>query len=1538
LTVQTGDTFTFNGDAFTDLTGTGLQISAGALQTTLGTSVDLITEVTGILPIANGGTNSSTAQGAINNLSGLTTNGDLLYHNGTNSTRLARGTNGQCLTANATTIVWGSCGGGVTTIGTIDSQTKSANGAVISGASLFMQTADATNPGLVSTTTQTFAGAKTFSTSVTSPTINATTDFQVNGTSAITADSYLRINQSNQFSNGIWFGSSPLRAAAGGVYLGSAGGDGQIALIPTAADQTRRITLNGGDGSAYFAGNIGIGVTSADTTLHVAGSTLNARDNLNFYRNVAHYNNTGGAQTGTMKIAMPTAKSWSNTMVSVTIRGYDYSTNGNWEVVASGFNWSNPGWINADAEIKGAAPFTQVRLAHDGTRNVILLGTTSTVWQFAQVAVVEVAAGYSSITGWGDGWAISVIASEAGITNSVAPTIPMYITDTGNLGIGTTAPGSYRLNVQGGDVNFSGDLTVGGGDITISGTSTITAGGAQSNWTAATINGTKGGYGGLNFRNGATNLGSLLVDTNIQGFINDADNAWDWYFSNGTLTVGTIPVANLSGLTTAGDLLYYNGTTNTRLARGTNGQCLTSNTTTIVWGSCGSGVTTIGAIDSQTKSANGAVISGVNLYMQTADASNPGLVSTGTQTFAGAKTFNNTVTVQGGAFDLTLNDAGSELRILESVGGAFYGSFDVGDLSADRTYTFPDSTGEVCVAQLGNCFSFGFGGDINAVGDVASGGAFDGTAGNNLHFEGTVVDGFEVTLTASNPGADFTITLPAANGTVCLTSGNCSGVGGNGDITGNGTAGVIAKFSATKNIVDSIMSESGSTITVAGTLNATTALQTNSITRITNTGVLQNVTYNGNTIAVTYGGTGASSFTANGILYGNSAGALGVTAAGTTGQCLNANTGLAPTWGSCGSGGSLTLQNVYDNSGSPASILLATGKNLVITSPDVATDPNILFNLQCAACGSGISANGRFGVQINGADTGFNVFSNGNVSIGASNATYRLTVLTAAQAAIFESTDSTAVAYYGLIDTHRQVSTNGSGQGISFGLNNSSSVRQEYGYIGALIQGNTAGSENGALVFTTTQNGSTRQERIRVSAEGYVGIGETGPVARLQVKETNSAQTIAIFHHTDTGTSAFFSMMNIQRNTSTTGAGMGISFYGLDSTSASTQYAYIGSAIELATNGAERGAVVFYTQDTLGGGIFERGRVSYNSNVQFGINATSATTTLDIGGSTTTSGVCHSGGLTATNDVQIVDCSSAPSDIAEWYEMREDTEAGDVVAVSNESFTYGATQTDPYTGAVLPDKVTTTISKLEKSTTRYSGKLIGVVSSAPYQVYGEDILEQGSKPKPIALKGRVPVKVTDENGPIAPGDPLTSSSKPGYAMKATQPGAIIGKALAHHVSGEGKVEVFVGLAYFSPDGTEPLQGSEASFESLTVTGISTLEELRVTHATIAGTLIVSGDATFQGNVTIVGDLTTANIKIDGVITGNPNTRGEIVIPAGQTSFTYEFAAPFETKPFVVASPVNKPVLYRVESSETGFTIHLNNLDIEDIVFNYMMQL
>jgi len=55
------------------------------------------------------------------------------------------------------------------------------------------------------------------------------------------------------------------------------------------------------------------------------------------------------------------------------------------------------------------------------------------------------------------------------------------------------------------------------------------------------------------------------------------------------------------------------------------------------------------------------------------------------------------------------------------------------------------------------------------------------------------------------------------------------------------------------------------------------------------------------TLPIAAGGTAATTFTANGVLYGNGTSALGVTAVGTTGQVLIGNTGAAPSWGTISS-------------------------------------------------------------------------------------------------------------------------------------------------------------------------------------------------------------------------------------------------------------------------------------------------------------------------------------------------------------------------------------------------------------------------------------------------------------------------------------------------------------------------------------------------------------------------------------------------------------------------------------------------------------
>ena len=127
--------------------------------------------------------------------------------------------------------------------------------------------------------------------------------------------------------------------------------------------------------------------------------------------------------------------------------------------------------------------------------------------------------------------------------------------------------------------------------------------------------------------------------------------------------------------------------------------------------------------------------------------------------------------------------------------------------------------------------------------------------------------------------------------------------------------------------------------------------------------------------------------------------------------------------------------------------------------------------------------------------------------------------------------------------------------------------------------------------------------------------------------------------------------------------------------------------------------------------------------------------------------------------------------------------------------------------------------KLLASTAPYQDNVLGVVSEKPGVVLGGsgDKLED-AKGLPVALNGRVPVKVTLENGPIHAGDYLTSSSRPGHAMKATKSGRVIGIALtsfgsdSDSASATGKLIVFVNAHHW--ENGEEMRQLRAEIETL----------------------------------------------------------------------------------------------------------------------------
>ncbi|MFQ6033897.1 MAG: hypothetical protein ACE5KR_03445, partial [Candidatus Bipolaricaulia bacterium] len=130
--------------------------------------------------------------------------------------------------------------------------------------------------------------------------------------------------------------------------------------------------------------------------------------------------------------------------------------------------------------------------------------------------------------------------------------------------------------------------------------------------------------------------------------------------------------------------------------------------------------------------------------------------------------------------------------------------------------------------------------------------------------------------------------------------------------------------------------------------------------------------------------------------------------------------------------------------------------------------------------------------------------------------------------------------------------------------------------------------------------------------------------------------------------------------------------------------------------------------------------------------------------------------------------SGSGVDIAEWVPVSEPVEPGDVLALD-------------------PDR----LGFYRRARTPYSRLAASAVSTAPGFVLGEP----GEHKALLALLGTVSVKATTENGPIRPGDLLTTSSIPGYAMRCPDPtvcaDTIIGKALEPLESDPGLIRMLI---------------------------------------------------------------------------------------------------------------------------------------------------
>lgn len=81
-----------------------------------------------------------------------------------------------------------------------------------------------------------------------------------------------------------------------------------------------------------------------------------------------------------------------------------------------------------------------------------------------------------------------------------------------------------------------------------------------------------------------------------------------------------------------------------------------------------SGVSGVGALDGQPKNANGAAIAGSTLYLQSADGSFPGLITTAAQTLAGNKTLTGALTVTNAALFQNAANSATAFAVKDAAG------------------------------------------------------------------------------------------------------------------------------------------------------------------------------------------------------------------------------------------------------------------------------------------------------------------------------------------------------------------------------------------------------------------------------------------------------------------------------------------------------------------------------------------------------------------------------------------------------------------------------------------------------------------------------------------------------------------------------------------------------------------------------------------------------------------------------------------------------------------------------------------------------
>lgn len=265
------------------------------------------------------------------------------------------------------------------------------------------------------------------------------------------------------------------------------------------------------------------------------------------------------------------------------------------------------------------------------------------------------------------------------------------------------------------------------------------------------------------------------------------------------------------------------------------------------------------------------------------------------------------------------------------------------------------------------------------------------------------------------------------------------------------------------------------------------------------------------------------------------------------------------------------------------------------------------------------------------------------------------------------------------------------------------------------------------------------------------------------------------------------------------------------------------------------------------------------------------------------------------------------------------------------------------------------LESVKRSTgVEYDQRIAGIVSTRPGFLAGEFI----DGHVPIALAGRVPTFVTAENGAIKPGDPLTTSSIAGYAMKATEPGPIVGYAMEPLTKGTGSIVVYVNVSYYDggPVTDAPAANNTASgmvnLSSLTLSGNLALGGGTISSvAAISGighvwSIEADGDFVTRGRITnIVESYGGEDVETYGVTSRETTIQlsGTIQLQNGTAVVDFNEVDPkfvniiSNTQPYRVFLTANGATgaLYAASREQSGFVIKESN-GSSNVVVDWMV--